>query len=301
MSKVAYNKPALTYKDQLTQLQSRGLIIENEAKAIHLLEVISYYRLSGYWYPLLADKNNHAFKNNSTFETAFSLYKFDRELRLFLVRELEKIEVAIRAKMTYVLAHNRGSFWYLDSNNFRNHYKHSETIDKIKREFFRSDEEFIQAYKQKYSDPLAPSWMIFEVSSFGIISNLYSNFKPGKDKRTVAHFFGLDDKTFSSWMHSIVYLRNVCAHHSRLWNRVMSIQPLAPRNTKNQWLQNKSVSNNKTYFVLSMVIYLMNTINPNHSILERFNQMLENYPNVDTRAMGFPNNWQNEILWKSHK
>ena len=88
MNKVPYNKTALSYAEQVQQLKNRGLTIENEPKALHLLEVVSYYRLSGYWYPLLADKQNHQFKTTATFETAFRIYKFDRELRLLVLREL---------------------------------------------------------------------------------------------------------------------------------------------------------------------------------------------------------------------
>ena len=75
MNKVPYTKTAISYADQLQQLIKRGLVIDDEPKALHLLEVISYYRLSGYWYPLLADKQNHRFKANATFETAFNIYK----------------------------------------------------------------------------------------------------------------------------------------------------------------------------------------------------------------------------------
>lgn len=298
MSKKIYSKAAITYADQLHQLKTRGLIIEDEQKALHLLEVISYYRLSGYWYPFLIDKKNHKFKENSSFEAAFNLYKFDRELRMLVTRELEKIEIAIRAKMIYILSHNRGPFWYKDSANFKNSYKHQETLDKIIGEYNRSDEDFVKAFKANYSDKLPPSWMIFEISSFGTLSSLYSNFVSGKDKQEIAKYFGLNDKVFSSWIHCIVYIRNVCAHHTRLWNKIMRIQPLIPRKTFNQWLNNKTVSNNRAYFTLSMVVYFMNIINPKHTIVERFNGLLKKYPNVDTRAMGFPADWKNEPLWK---
>lgn len=231
MNKVPYNKTALSYADQLQQLKIRGLTIENEPKALHLLEVVSYYRMSGYWYPLLADKQNHHFKPNATFETAFSIYKFDRELRLLVLRELEKIEVAVRAKMIYVLSHSLGPFWYLDSANFSNPVKHADTLSKIAIEYSRSDEEFAKAFKNKYSDPMPPSWMMLEVSSFGTLSSLYNYLHPTRDKREIAKHFGLADKVFSSWLHSIVYLRNICAHHARLWNREMQIQPMIPRHT----------------------------------------------------------------------
>lgn len=297
MSKVSYNKPALTYADQLQQLKDRGLHIDDDKKALHLLEAISYYRLSGYWYPMLIDKQNHQFKPGSSFETAFNIYKFDRELRLLVLRELEKIEVAVRAKMIYILSHSRGSYWYKDANNFKNPIKHADTLSKIGGEYKRSDEQFITAFQDKYKDSLPPSWMMLEIASFGVLSSLYSNFVSGKDKRDIANHFGVNDKTLGSWLHSIVYLRNVCAHHSRLWNRVMRIQPIIPRTTKNQWLNNSNIPNKRTYFVLSMLIYLMNTINPKHTIPNKFNALLNKYPNVDTAAMGFSSNWKNEPLW----
>lgn len=308
MNKVPYTKTALSYADQLQQLINRGLTIEDEPKALHLLEVISYYRLSGYWYPLLADKQNHQFKPTATFETAFSIYKFDRELRLLILRELEKIEVAVRAKMIYVLSQSLGPFWYLDSANFSNPVKHADTLSKIGIEYSRSDEEFVQTFKNKYSDPMPPSWMMLEVSSFGTLSSLYSYLQPTKDKRDIAKYFGLADIVLSSWLHSIVYLRNVCAHHARLWNREMQIQPMIPRHTHRPFInQINYVSpetgqtlplNNKTYFILSMVIYLMNTINPKHSIQNKFKALLAKYPNIDPHAMGFPSTWQTEPLWK---
>lgn len=307
MNKVPYHKTALSYADQLQQLKSRGLIIENEPKALHLLEAISYYRLSGYWYPLLSNKQSHQFKETASFETAFSMYKFDRELRLFVLRELEKIEVAVRAKMIYVLSKKLGPFWYLDSSNFFNPVKHADILSKIGSEYSRSDEEFIQAFKVKYSDPMPPSWMMLEVSSFGTLSTLYSNLNPTRDKREIANYFGLADKVLASWLHSIVYFRNVCAHHARLWNREMQIQPIIPRNPHHPFINltsyiselSKSLPlNNKSYFMLSMVIYLMNTINPKHRIQTNFRALLLKYPNIDTLAMGFPPAWQEEPLWK---
>ena len=307
MTKVPYNKPALSYADQLQQLKTRGLIVNEDAKVLHLLEVISYYRLSGYWYPLLVDKKSHRFKPDSNFETVFNIYKFDRELRLLILRELEKIEVAVRSKMIYILSHSRGIYWYLESSNFSNPARHNDTLSKIEGEYYRSDEEFIQAFKSNYTNSLPPSWMMLEVASFGVLSSLYSYLKPGRDKRDIAKYFGLNDVAFVSWLHSIVYLRNICAHHSRLWNREMRIQPVIPLNPHKPFLKQVKYFNpelklalplnNKTYFMLSMIIYLMNSINPKHCIQNKFKTLLAKYPNIDTCAMGFPENWNKEDIW----
>ncbi|MHA3046253.1 Abi family protein [Riemerella anatipestifer] len=298
MSKVPFNKPPLTYVHQLQQLKDRGLTIINEQKALHLLESVSYYRLSGYWYPLLQDKQNHIFKQGATFETVFKLYCFDRELRKLVLAELEKVEVAIRAKMIYVLSHKYGAFWFSNPTIFRNPVKHADSITKIGQEYARSDEEFIKAFAEKYSDPLPPSWISIEITSFGTLSMLYSNLLPGMEKRAIAHHFGVADSVFQTWLHSIVYLRNICAHHSRLWNRSMSIRPQFPRKTTKQWIDMSNVQNNKSYFMLSMILYLLQTVNPKTTFSSRLKALLSKYNNVDTSAMNFPVDWENEPLWK---
>jgi abortive infection bacteriophage resistance protein len=193
-------------------------------------------------------------------------------------------------------------------SKFPNPVKHADTLSKIVIEYSRSDEEFVKAFKTKYSETMPPSWMMFEVSSFGTLSSLYSCLQPSRDKRLIAQYFGLSDKVLSSWLHSIVYLRNICAHHARLWNREMQIQPIIPRNPHHQFItQTKYFSpitgellllNNKTYFILSMIIYLMNTINPKHTIQSKLKALLSQYSNIDTRAMGFPETWQTETFWK---
>lgn len=281
MPRAPYTKPALDYTGQLQQLRDRGLRIKNDAKALHLLENISYYRLSGYWHPMLAiPKSAHIFKPGSTFNNAFNLYCFDRELRKLMLGELEKIEVAVRAKMIYILSHRHGAFWYTNSTLFDNPGDHAATLASMNREYARTDEKFISDFKSKYSDPMPPSWMMLEITSFGGLSMLFKNLKSAHDKRDIAHYFGLDNSTFESWLHSIVYVRNVCAHHSRLWNRVMRITPQIPLTPRYPWIKVTTIPNpiagrplinlnNRTYFFLSMIIYLLNTINHKNSFRER--------------------------------
>ncbi len=139
---------------------------------------------------------------------------------------------------------------------------------------------------------MPPSWILLEISSFGTISSLYQNLKDGKPKRKVANHFGLNDMVLQSWMHSIVYLRNMCAHHSRLWNNNLNISPVIPNNTKKPWLNNQQISNKRAYFILSILLYLLRTINPKNTFVSRFKALLAKYSNIDVKAMGFPNDWQ---------
>jgi abortive infection bacteriophage resistance protein len=310
MAKAPYSKPALSYAGQLQQIKHRGLQVGNEARALHLLEYVSYFRLSGYWYPMLAiPKENHIFKPDSTFENAFELYCFDRKFRQLVMSELEKIEVGIRAKMIYILSHANGPFWFQNAKLFKDMGRHATSMAKLTHETSRSDEEFMKSFRLKYTDPFPPSWMMFETFSFGALSSMYTNLKPGRTKRSVAGYFGLNDTTFSSWIHSLTYIRNICAHHSRLWNRTLSISPQIPIGTARTFLNNlhlpnqipgePPVHNNKSsYFLCSMIIYLLNTVSPNHRFRTRLSDLFIQYPMVDRFAMGFPVNWANEFLWQ---
>lgn len=298
MAKSNYSKPALTYHEQLEQLTTRGLQINNPDRAIHLLESISYYRLSGYWYPLLTeDKEKHIFKEGANFDNAFEMYTFDRSLRILLFRELEKIEITIRAVMIYILSHAYGPSWYSDFSLFHNRSLHITTVNKLREEYKRSKEQFATSFKSKYIDDLPPSWILLEVASIGCISTLYSNLKPSAAKRTVAKHFGLRDKVLASWIHSIVYLRNICAHHARLWNKQLKITPEIPKVTEKTWLSNNEIQNDRVYYLLAIILYLLQTINPKNTFAERFIHLLKSYPNIDVAAMGFPEDWQKEKLW----
>jgi abortive infection bacteriophage resistance protein len=259
---------------------------------------------------LAAPKTAHNFKQGSTFNNAFKLYCFDRELRKLILGELEKLEVAIRAKMIYELSHRHGAFWYTHSAHFRHTAHHGTTLAKIGVEYNRSDEKFIVDFKRKYSAPMPPSWMMLELTSFGSLSMLYKNLSGTHDRRAIAHYFGLDDTTFESWLHSIVYVRNVCAHHSRLWSRVMRITPAIPAMPRYTFLSHSiiydlttgsPVNNNRTYFLLSMLIYWLNIINPKHTFKNKFFRLLKAYTMVDVRAMGFAANWETEPIWNWQK
>ena len=291
-----YRKPFLSYKAQIELLKSRGMLFADENKALHLLRKISYHRFSGYWYPLLADKQQLSFKPDVTFDMAFNLYKFDKELRKLILCELEKIEVAIRSEIGYVMSMAYGSFWMEDATLFNNAANYQMMRTKMQDEMERDDDEFILSFKSHYSNVFPPSFMALEITSFGTLLRLFNNLLPQKSKREIANAFGLSDTVFASWLHSLVYIRNRCAHHSRLWNREMHIQPLFPRKPANMWLSDNNICNNRMYYVLSMIIYLLNTVNPKHTFRQKLVTLFANYPNVDKRAMGFPADWGNELL-----
>lgn len=298
MARVPYSKTIKTFDQQITILKSRGLYFNDEAQAKQLLQNISYYRMSGYWYPLLSDKQNHIFKTGATFEQAYYIYKFDAKLRTLILSEISKIEVAVRTQIAYVMSHAHGGQWFTDSSLFKNPAKHAKTLSKIDDEYSRSDEDFVTAFKAKYSDHFPPSWITLEITSLGTLSLLYSNLKDGQCKRDIANCFGIADTVMVSWLHAITYIRNICAHHSRLWNKILGIRPMVPRRVSNPFVQIPVSTNRKVYFILSIITYLLGIINPYNTFRDKLRDLFIEYPNIDVSAMGFPHNWQNEPLWR---
>lgn len=134
--------------------------------------------------------------------------------------------------------------------------------------------------------------------SFGNLSKLYQNLKPSKQKREIANHFGVSDKVMISWLHSIVYLRNVCAHHSRLWNRNMTIQPLDILTPRKPRINTANISKNRTYYMLCIINYFLQTINPASQFKQKLKTLLSEYPQVDIKAMNFPDDWEVQPLWK---
>ena len=118
MNKVPYTKQIQTFAAQISILKQRGMTFCNETDAEAWLKRVSYYRMSGYWYPLLADRENHIFKQGATFEQAVMLYEFDSHLRRVMSSYLERIEVAVRTQMAYVMSMAKGGHWFEDATLF---------------------------------------------------------------------------------------------------------------------------------------------------------------------------------------
>lgn len=298
MQRVPYNKQIQTFSSQISILKQRGMLIADESAAEVWLRKVSYYRMSGYWYPLLADRQNHIFKMGSTFEQACMLYDFDSRLRQMVLSYIERIEVAIRTQMAYVMSMAHDGYWFEDSHLFGQQAQHAKTISSIQDEYQRSDEQFVRAFRRKYSDPLPPSWITLEITSFGTMSILYQNLKPGLPKRDVASAFGISDTVFASWLHTLVYIRNICAHHARLWNRILGVRPLMPRHPHRAFIAQPAISTQRVYFVLAIIRYWMNIIEPNNTMTQDLTTLFSSYPGVYPGALGFPNHWQQEPLWR---
>lgn len=240
---------------------------------------------------------SRTFKSGTNFDEAYSLYKFDSKLRKMICSEMEKIEISIRTQLSLIMGDEAGIYWFEDEANFRDANRHAGLLANLEAELRRSDDDAIVDFQRRYSNAFPPSWRTFEVSPFGTLSMMYRWLNAGHARRKVARFYGLADTVMESWLHSIVYVRNICAHHSRLWNRRLSINALVPRRTHLPFVNIPS-DTKRVYYIMSILLYFLQAVNPQNTFAARFKSLLVKYPNVDVSAMGFPCNWQNEVLWQ---
>lgn len=296
-----YTKPPLSISDQISLLKDRGLIFNDELKAAHYLSNFSYYRLRAYTYPYQdSTKPGNPFNHQVSFEDIIRLYVFDRKLRLLIFNAIERIEIALRTKIIYEFALTNGSHWYENTLLYRNQTRFYREINTLYEEIERSNETFIQHYKDKYTNPSnPPAWMSLEVASLGTLSKLFVNLKLGPEKRKVIREFGLTHPdTLESWMHTFANLRNICAHHSRLWNRRFTIQPQIPYNTLNPFIVNRQIYPNKLYATLCCMTYISSIISPGNSFNSCLKSLLQSCTLIDLPEMGFPTDWESESIWQ---
>jgi abortive infection bacteriophage resistance protein len=290
-----YNSP----EDIVALLSNRELVINDKEEACQYIRNIGYYRLSAYLYPFLAfPKERQLFKAGSEFEAAIKLYRFDKKLRIFLFNEIEKIEISLRSTLANIIAKETNNiFWMTDNSMFANPNKFNRTMDLIDKEFNNSKEDFIQHFKQKYSNAHPPAWMLVEILPLGVITRIYENIKSYALKKKIAAYYGLPVPVFTSWLTVITLTRNSCCHHSRVWNRQYAVNPMLAKKIKRPWISD-TVSPYRTFYEICIIKWFVNIVSPYNDMKQHLQMLFEQYPNVDVRAMGVPVNWADEPLWK---
>jgi len=298
---VKYDKPALTIDQQIALLSSRGMIFQDPAGAAQSLRNLNYYRLSGYWIRYQQNHQTHVFSAETTFEKVISDYVFDRELRLLVLDAVEQIETSIRTRWAHVLGLRYGSHAHLDSMLFRqNHPKwnHAETIANITDTVKQSREGFIQHLRKTYDEHLPPIWAVVEVLSLGQISRLFSNLHHKSDRQAIAIDYGVDESLMTSFLHHVSVIRNICAHHSRLWDRNLPLKMQLPRKRPVELITSFNYQQRGgVYNTLTLLGWMVFCTNPTQFWMRRVKDHILKHPPARIE-MGFPSNFEHSPVWK---
>jgi len=301
---VKYTKSALSFDEQVDLLLSRGML-GDRAEMKERLACVSYYRLSGYWFHRKLP--NNSFKPGTTFATVWDQYVFDRSLRLLMMDAVERIEISVRTQISYHHAQRFSDpFAYANAAGGLPELRPEERTTFLERtndEMSRSHEQFVGHFKQKYGDfhDCLPIWMATEVMSFGGVLKLYKG-SPRDVRNNVASYFGMPDEVIWSWLLSLNTLRNICAHHGRLWNRAMGTKPKMPKQRRYpEWHFPVMVTAERLFALLTISNYCLHRIAPGSHWSQRLVKLLTDHPRIPHRNMGFPENWLDCPIWHDAK
>ncbi len=313
-----YAKPFLTFDDQLTLLQQRGLAVADRDAALHMLRAVGYYTLGGYLYPMREFAGEASeqprldqFVSGASFEQMVDLYRFDRHLRLLCLEALETIERCVKVAVAYTLgqldpfAHHSGR-WH-DQRNLQapagRNSPHRDWCNNHDDKIRRRADVAIAAFVQKYGTPL-PIWIAIDVMDFGDVSKLLAQLGK-KTQVAVAQEFGLRRGVdVVSWVRTICLVRNISAHHDRLWNRELTDKPTKPKGPETAWFAGVLEDEHylsRTYMALLIIAYFARQIDPGTTWPERVALHLITLPEgngVSFRALGAPEKWTENPTWK---
>lgn len=262
--------------------------------------------------PFQTKKADHQFIVDMKFDDILNLYIFDRKLRLHLLEAIERIEISLRAQINDNFVLSYGTHGYLEKSNFREHYDHGWFINQLGKQYENSTEVFIEHYKTKYGEPyLPPFWMAIQLLTFKEITILLRNLNDITIANKIAQGLDITDTILFSWSRSLSDLRNICAHHSRVWNRVFGSKPKIPKKMPNNWIGNsgkpfKSLQLNGSevlidphgslYYQIVIIWHWIKRISPSSSWLKRLQQLIHEY-SIDPSLMGFKEKAFEDDFW----
>lgn len=299
-----YEKPWLSLDEQCNKLIKHGM--QNVEQYRAELSQIGYYRLSGFWYMFRQiDKATHSRSSNfipgSDFGDVLRIYRFDQQLRSLLFSSIASLEVSLRSRLAYNIG-EQDPFLYLKPKTLDpalNAIDYGRFIIKFSDRQNHSREDFVKHFKRDYDGEL-PIWAATEIMEFAMLRNLYG-FLPYQMRIKIAASYGTDQAVLKSWLNCLNFIRNLCAHHGRLYNRPLTVTPSITSTMP--LLKHALHSSTKMYGGIAILVFLLSSISP-ETDSQKLSQLLSNIPadipQVDVaRSMGIPKNWQKEKLWQT--
>lgn len=324
-----YAKPWLSLEQQLEKLASRGIETGDPDSATRLLKAVGYYRLTGYLYPF-RNSQRYLDDDGATRTRVFSTYRpgttlahaeaiidFDRRLRLLVMDGVERIEVAARMQIGYVLGRT-SAFAHEDPACFTAAFTagssnshdpapsaHATWLQRVEERRAKSDEQFVAHFRTEYDNRM-PIWALTEILELGQVSILYRGLRQPLAEE-IAHAFGVPTKKLmSSWFASLNYVRNVAAHHARLFNRKLQNAPGRPKLGQVpalDHLRNAQIPKGAfgTYNALAVIAYLLRSIEASPQWSHQLTALLQTFPTspaLSLESMGIPPGWESLDLWR---
>ena len=298
----SYPKTILTIPQQAQAIIDAGMQVSDHHLLLDALTSIGYYRLRGYCFPFY-NNITKTYLPDTTFDNIIQTYRFDRELTQLIFSFLSKIEVALRARLSNALLVYNDALVLEDSSKFKDKEIFWRNMGTIASEIARSSDIFIKHHFNNHNGEI-PVWAAVEIMSFGTLSKVIKNLLTGPNSAfdvlaaqyTYQTINGQMAKpsmrAFSSWTHSLVILRNICAHNSRLYNRIINVRPII--------LSSDRISAPSPYPKIYQLILTMKYLSPSvttwHSFAASYQELITKFSTtINIAALGMPPDWTKHL------
>lgn len=281
---------ALSVPEQIENLKALNLAISDEKFAANFLNDVSYFRFVKAYSIGLKPKNGNYY-DGVTFEQLVELYLFNANFRQLLFAQIEKVEINLRCRLSNYFSVTYGVLGYKDSQNFANKAYHTAFLQEIQNEINRNKRApFIKNFRNNYENGNIPFYELIEIFSFGTLSKFFKNMK-NSDKKQIASTYKISYIYFESWIESIAYVRNLCAHYGRLYNAKLTKTPKLYQQERSN-----GVANIRIFGVLCCLKYLLPSDRHWIEFIDTIELLFEKYPHVQKQTMGFPDIWKDILL-----
>lgn len=217
------------------------------------------------------------------FRDIIAIYEFDERLRLFCFHHTGRFEVTLRNQLSEIMSNRYGSHPYFDNAGFHTPKTRAAALGRLSDIFYKKNDQRARHYFDEYNPPmLPPIWVLKEFMTFGNLSHAMEQVS-NSVKNDLATAFGLPTyEILENWVKALIDLRNICAHHDRLFNRSFQKQPkkYVGRNIP-------STSPNKLKALLECLEYLLATQGFRDPIVSEVAKMITKCPSVIASELGY--------------
>ncbi|MEO6731924.1 MAG: Abi family protein [Ferruginibacter sp.] len=306
-----YKSPPKGFETLTSLLAMKGLVIDDITSASRDISLIGFFRFKRYsvHYHVSSGVNDYSYLPNTHLAEILDTYRFDCFLRALVFEAIGNIEVAFKSLLNNAMTLRFGSHWYLNKTVFTSRFtedldesyqsNYEKFIYKITKECDETKEAFVRRYKLNYNEPSLPtSWIILEIMSFGTCSILYENIESTEARDEISSAFGSHQKAFATWLKSLGYLRNQCAHHHKIIGRTFMFPPQLPKKSSNRFLNDYTIQSDSLYAALCIIQYCLQTLNIPSFFKQTLLDLISENPDIDLNKLGFTSNWQKEKIWQ---
>ncbi|MGF2063043.1 Abi family protein [Enterococcus casseliflavus] len=294
------NVQFLDFSGQLLRLEAQGITINDRAKAENKLKTIGYYKLKGFAYPLAHSNNANKPFEGINFDDLVLRYYQDKNLRIFLLHAIEKIEVSVKVTLGYVLGSKYGAFGYINFSKWvdRKRYASSKRIE--------MEQKFCKDLKEKIDRSTLPDlknpnnlnmglpsiWLAMDLLTFGDVVYLLK-IMSRSNLIDIANEYGFSYEELLSYMSCLNFVRNACAHNANIVDMRLRTVPIV----RDEWKPNlyiypdRKEYTNRVAIVIMIVKSFISTINPKYLYNNISNSIFKMVNNTDLKAqnLGFLN------------